>query len=67
MSVYHRADADGRLTVNRPIDVPALTLMHDFALTAEHVVFMDLPLLFNLERCARRNKTHEAGFTVPVG
>jgi carotenoid cleavage dioxygenase len=45
---YHRADADGRLTINRPIDVPALTLMHDFALTAEHVVFMDLPLLFNL-------------------
>ncbi|MFZ3267737.1 MAG: carotenoid oxygenase family protein [Mycobacterium sp.] len=46
--VYHRADADGRLTVNRPIDVPALTLMHDFALTADYVVFMDLPLLFNL-------------------
>ena len=45
---YHRADANGRLTINRPIDVPALTLMHDFALTAEHVVFMDLPLLFNL-------------------
>ncbi|MFZ1161563.1 carotenoid oxygenase family protein [Mycobacterium sp.] len=45
---YHRADADGRLTINRPIDVPALTLMHDFALTAEHVVFLDLPLLFNL-------------------
>ncbi|MFZ0229419.1 MAG: carotenoid oxygenase family protein [Mycobacterium sp.] len=46
--VYQRADADGRLTVNRPIDVPALTLMHDFALTADYVVFMDLPLLFNL-------------------
>jgi carotenoid cleavage dioxygenase len=46
--VYHRADADGRLTVNRPIDVPALTLMHDFALTADYVVFMDLPLLFDL-------------------
>ena len=45
---YHRADANGRLTISRPIDVPALTLMHDFALTADHVVFMDLPLLFNL-------------------
>jgi carotenoid cleavage dioxygenase-like enzyme len=45
---YHRADADGRLTISRPIDVPALTLMHDFALTADHVVFMDLPLLFDL-------------------
>jgi carotenoid cleavage dioxygenase-like enzyme len=46
--VYHRADADGRLTISRPIDVPALTLMHDFALTTDYVVFMDLPLLFNL-------------------
>jgi carotenoid cleavage dioxygenase len=46
---YHRADADGRLTISRPIDVPALTLMHDFALTADHVVFLDLPLLFNLQ------------------
>jgi carotenoid cleavage dioxygenase-like enzyme len=45
---YYRADAGGRLTVSRPIDVPALTLMHDFALTDSHVVFMDLPLLFNL-------------------
>jgi carotenoid cleavage dioxygenase-like enzyme len=45
---YHRADAAGRLTVSRPIDVPALTMMHDFALTSEYVVFMDLPLLFDL-------------------
>jgi carotenoid cleavage dioxygenase len=45
---YHRADADGRLTVSRPIEVPALTLMHDFALTAQYVVFLDLPLVFNL-------------------
>ena len=46
---YHRADADGTLTVSRPLDVPAPTLMHDFALTDGHVVFMDLPLLFNLD------------------
>jgi carotenoid cleavage dioxygenase len=46
--VYHRADAEGQLTINRPIDVPALTMMHDFALTAEHVVFLDLPLVFDL-------------------
>ena len=46
---YHRADANGELTINRPLDVPALTMMHDFALTAEHVIFMDLPVVFNLE------------------
>lgn len=46
---YHRADVNGELTVNRPLDVPALTMMHDFALTAEHVVFMDLPIVFDLD------------------
>lgn len=46
---YHRADANGGLTVNRPLQVKALTMMHDFALTAEHVVFMDLPVVFNLD------------------
>lgn len=46
---YHRADADGELTVNRPIDVKAMTMMHDFAMTAEHVIFMDLPIVFNLQ------------------
>ncbi|MEV3903113.1 carotenoid oxygenase family protein [Mycobacterium sp. NPDC050551] len=50
---YHRADADGVLTVNRPVDVPALTMMHDFALTAEHVVFMDLPVVFDLDIAIR--------------
>ncbi|BBX11023.1 retinal pigment epithelial membrane protein [Mycobacterium novum] len=45
---YHRADAAGELILSRPIDVPALTLMHDFALTARHIVFLDLPVLFDL-------------------
>ena len=46
---YHRADANGDLVVNRPLDVKALTMMHDFAMTAEHVIFMDLPIVFNPE------------------
>lgn len=49
---YHRADADGELTINRPLDVPALTMMHDFALTAEHVIFMDLPVVFDSDVAA---------------
>ncbi|EKF21958.1 retinal pigment epithelial membrane family protein [Mycolicibacterium hassiacum DSM 44199] len=46
---YLRADANGELTINRPVDVPALTMMHDFALTAGHVLFLDLPIVFNLD------------------
>lgn len=44
---YYRAGADGTVQIRRPIEVPGLTLMHDFALTAQHVVFLDLPLVFN--------------------
>ena len=50
---YHRADAAGNLTVSRPVDVPRHTMMHDFSLTAEHVVFMDLPVVFDLETAKR--------------
>jgi carotenoid cleavage dioxygenase-like enzyme len=53
---YHRADASGELTVNRGVEVPALTMMHDFALTAEHVIFMDLPIVFNLDIVLRAKR-----------
>lgn len=46
---YHRADANGELTINRPVEVGALTMMHDFAMTSGHVIFMDLPIVFNLD------------------
>lgn len=46
---YHRADAAGELVVDQPVEVPGMTMMHDFALTADHVVFLDLPVCFDLE------------------
>ncbi|WP_326651368.1 carotenoid oxygenase family protein [Streptomyces sp. NBC_01750] len=44
---YHRADASGELVISRSVEVPGPTMMHDFNLTAEHVVFMDLPVVFD--------------------
>ncbi|MEU4931913.1 carotenoid oxygenase family protein [Streptomyces yokosukanensis] len=44
---YHRADAAGDLVLTRPIDVPASTMMHDFSMTAKHVVFLDLPVVLS--------------------
>jgi carotenoid cleavage dioxygenase len=44
---YHRADAAGELTVSRAVEVAAPTMMHDFHLTDGHVVFMDLPVVFD--------------------
>jgi carotenoid cleavage dioxygenase len=45
---YHRADAAGRLVQSEVIPVPGPTMIHDFALTEGHVVFMDLPVVFDL-------------------
>ena len=46
---YHRADARGRLVQTEAIAVPGATMIHDFAITDRHVVFMDLPLIFDFE------------------
>ena len=43
---YHRISASGELVVSRPVDVAKPTLMHDFAITEHHVVWLDLPLTF---------------------
>lgn len=44
---YHRVTAEGLLLDSRPIDVPGPTMMHDFAITEHHIVFMDLPVVFD--------------------
>jgi carotenoid cleavage dioxygenase len=46
---YHRATADGELVQSEDIDVPGPTMIHDFNVTAKHVVWMDLPIVFDLE------------------
>lgn len=45
---YHVADASGALLRSIEIPVKGATLVHDFALTAGHVIFMDLPVVFDL-------------------
>ncbi|MFN2375902.1 MAG: carotenoid oxygenase family protein, partial [Candidatus Binatia bacterium] len=50
---YHCADAAGRLVRSVPIEVPGPTMMHDFAITAGHVLIMDLPVVFDVERAMR--------------
>jgi carotenoid cleavage dioxygenase len=49
---YHVADADGRLTATEVIETKGPTMMHDFGMTASRVIFMDLPVVFSLERLA---------------
>jgi carotenoid cleavage dioxygenase-like enzyme len=46
---YHRLSAAGELVASAPIEVPAPTMMHDFAITDRHAVFLDLPMRFQLQ------------------
>ena len=46
---YLRVSADGKLVQVENITVGGPTMMHDFNITQNHVVFMDLPAVFNME------------------
>jgi len=46
---YHLLDAKGRLVRSLEIPVKGATMVHDFAITERHVIFMDLPVVFDLE------------------
>lgn len=45
---YHRVDAAGTLVQSTEIPVPGPTMHHDFNVTRNHVIFMDLPMVFDL-------------------
>jgi carotenoid cleavage dioxygenase-like enzyme len=46
---YHVADATGRLTRTEEITIPGASMVHDFAITERHIVWLDLPVLFDLD------------------
>ena len=49
---YHAVDAAGVLTRTEAIETPRATMVHDFGVTATRVVFLDLPVVFDLDRAA---------------
>ena len=46
---YHVADASGQLVRSVDIDLPRSVMMHDFVATERHVIFFDLPAVFDLD------------------
>ena len=46
---YTVLDADGRIRRQVPIEVHGAPMIHDFSLTANHVVIYDLPVRFDLD------------------
>jgi carotenoid cleavage dioxygenase len=46
---YLRVSADGKLVQTEEITVGGPTMMHDFNITQNHVIFMDLPAVFDMK------------------
>jgi carotenoid cleavage dioxygenase len=50
---YLRVSAEGELVQTEDITVGGPTMMHDFNVTRNHVIFMDLPAVFDLQMAAK--------------
>lgn len=46
---YHVVDAAGELVHTQPIEVGGPTMVHDFAISRNYAIFLDLPLVFDLD------------------
>ncbi len=46
---YYVVDAAGELVHRAELDLPAPVMMHDFIITEDHAVFLDSPIVFNME------------------
>ena len=53
---YHVADRSGALTRSEVIDVAWPSMIHDFAITKDYVVFILCPLVFSFENLARTGR-----------
>ena len=51
---FHVADRHGKLVLSKEITIPRATMMHDFAITKRHVVFLDLPVVYDLSTFGQR-------------
>ncbi len=46
---FHVVDAKGNLTKSEEITVKGPSMMHDFSITENYVIFMDLPITFDID------------------
>ncbi len=49
---YHRTNAQGEMVQVEHITVPGATMVHDFNITRNYTIFMDLPAVWNFEGLA---------------
>ena len=47
---YHRVSKTGELVQSEIIDVKAATMVHDFTITENYAIFLDLPMLWDMKK-----------------
>ncbi len=50
---YYRIGRSGEFLQREDIDVPGPTMIHDFMISRKYAIFMDLPVVFDLERALK--------------
>ena len=50
---FHVADASGELVRSEDIPIAGPAMVHDFAITENHVIFFDLPVVFDMDLVAK--------------
>jgi carotenoid cleavage dioxygenase len=51
---YHVVDPGGALVRTEAIDIPGAVMIHDFGVTATRVVWLDLPVVFDVDLAGRQ-------------
>ena len=59
---YLRVSAAGELVQSENITVGGPTMMHDFNMTQNHVIFMDLPAVFDMDMAMRGEMPYHTSF-----
>lgn len=58
---YMHLNKDAQLIKNEPITLDAAKMIHDFAMTSNHIIFMDLPIVFDATLAAAAMLDHLLG------
>ena len=48
-ATYYVADHAGQIIHTQPVELPNPVMMHDFAISRNHAIFLDLPVVFDLD------------------
>jgi len=63
---YHRFSAAGELVQSEEIAVGGPTMIHDFAITETHAIFMDLPVVFDMQLALQGTMPYHWSDTYPA-